>query len=146
MFSYLTGSNRIHDEFRRLEDELDQLFGGRPLGIRSVARGSFPPINLGATPEQVDVYVYAAGIDPASCNVTVHNNVLTIEGERKPVVEEPENARYYRHERFSGGFHRAVTLPEDVDAGKVDAKYRNGVLHITLQRKETSRPRQIQVQ
>jgi HSP20 family protein len=55
-------------------------------------------------------------------------------------------ADYYRKERFEGEFRRVVTLPDDVDVDKVGAKYRDGVLHVTVQRREAARPRQISVQ
>jgi HSP20 family protein len=60
-------------------------------------------------------------------------------------VEVEEKAEYYRRERFDGDFRRVVALPEDVDPERVEAKYRNGVLHITVRRHESARPRQITV-
>jgi HSP20 family protein len=67
MFANVTNfGGNLFDEFRRLEEEMDQLYGRWPwpAGIRSVARGTYPPLNVGATPEQVDVYLFAAGLDP----------------------------------------------------------------------------------
>lgn len=135
----------IFDELRRLEDEMDQLFGRAawPMGIRAVRRGTFPPINVGSTPERVDVYLFAAGLDPKSVEVSIQQNLLTVAGNRP--VQANEEADYYRRERFDGEFRRVITLPEDVDPERVDAKYRDGVLHITVQRREAARPRQIQV-
>jgi HSP20 family protein len=135
----------LFDEFRRLDREMDQLFGAgpRPSGIRAVARGTYPPINIGSTPEQVDVYLFAAGLNPESLDISIHQNLLTIHGERELITEE--GADYYRKERFDGAFHRVVNLPDDVDPDKVEAKYRDGVLQITIQRRESSRPRQIEV-
>ena len=56
----------IFDEFKRLESEMLQLFGSSPwpAGIRAMQRGAFPPLNVGTTPERVDVYLFAAGLDP----------------------------------------------------------------------------------
>jgi len=121
------------------------MFGARawPAGIRSVARGTYPPINVGATAEAVDVYLFAAGLDPAKLDISLQQNVLMVVGERK--VELPEDVHYYRRERFVGGFKRAITLPEDVDPDKVDARYVDGILHVAIQRREAARPRQIQV-
>lgn len=145
MLNYLTGYGGLRNDFRRLEEDLDQLLGngGRPTGIRSANRGTYPPINIGATADQVDVYVYAAGIDPANTNITLQSNLLTIEGERK--TAEVEKARYYRKERTSGSFRRVVTLPEDVDPDRIVARYSDGVLQITVSRREANRPRQIKV-
>jgi HSP20 family protein len=141
--SGLEGS--LFDEFRRMEQEMDQLFGRGPgqTGIRAVARGTYPPINLGSTPDQVDVYLFAAGVDPKSLDISIQHNLLTIDGERRLITEE--GADYYRKERFDGPFHRVVTLPEDVDPEKVEASYRDGVLRITIKRRESSKPRQIEV-
>jgi HSP20 family protein len=133
------------DDFRRLEGELDQLFarGAPPTGIRAVRRGTFPPINVGATAERVDVYLFAAGLDPKSLDLSIQQNLLVIAGTRRVSVDD--EADYYRQERFDGEFRRVVSLPEDVDPDRVDAKYRDGVLQITVQRREVTRPRQITV-
>ena len=135
----------LFDEFRRLESEMDQLFGrgSLPAGIRAMRRGTFPPINVGATPERVDVYLFAAGLDPKSLDISIQQNLLAVSGERKVPVDEA--ADYYRQERFDGEFRRVITLPDDVDPDRVDAKYRDGVLQITVQRREAARPRQISV-
>lgn len=135
----------LFDEFRRMQQEMDGVFasGRWPTGIRTVAEGSFPPVNVGATPERVDVYVYASGIDTGSLDISIQHNLLTIVGERNLITEA--GADYYRRERFDGGFHRVVTLPDDVDAERVEAQYIDGVLHVVVPRKEASRPRQIPV-
>ena len=147
MFGSLFGSfdASLFDEFRRLESEMDQLFGrgSLPAGIRAMRRGAFPPINVGATPERVDVYLFAAGLDPKSLDISIQQNLLAVSGERKVPVDE--GADYYRQERFDGEFRRVITLPDDVDPDRVEAKYRDGVLQITVQRREAARPRQITV-
>jgi HSP20 family protein len=135
----------LFDELRRLEKQVDALFGrsAGPAGIRSVQRGTFPPINVAATPDRVDVYLFAPGLEPSALDVSVQQNLLTVAGSRR--VAGKEGADYYRRERFDGEFHRAVALPEDVDPDRVEAKYRDGVLHIVVQRREAARPRQISV-
>jgi HSP20 family protein len=135
----------LFDEFRRMQREMDQLFGATPWpsGIRSVARGTYPPINIGSTPDRVDVYLFAAGLDPKSLDISIRQNLLTVAGQRKLITEE--GANYYRKERFDGAFRRVVTLPDDVDPDKVDATYRNGILNISIQRRESAKPRQIEV-
>jgi HSP20 family protein len=135
----------LFGELQRLQGEMDQLFGrgGRAAGIRAVRRGSFPPINVGSTPERVDVYLFAAGLDPKSLDISIQQNLLTIAGSRK--VEVRPEAEYYRRERFDGEFRRVITLPDDVDPNRVEAKYRDGVLQVIIQRREASRPRQITI-
>ena len=124
---------------------MENLFGAGtwPNSIRSVAKGTYPPINIGSTPEQVDVYLFAAGLNTASLDISIQKNLLTIDGERRPITEA--GARFYRKERFDDAFHRVVTLPEDVDPDKVEASYRDGVLRITVQRREAARARQIEI-
>ena len=135
----------LFDEFRRIERHMDQMFGAGswPHGIRAVERGTFPPINIGSTPDRVDVFLFAAGVNPESLDISIQQNLLTVEGERRLSTEE--GVDYYRKERFNGGFHRVITLPEDVDPEKVNARYRDGVLHITVQRRVSAKPRQIEV-
>jgi HSP20 family protein len=133
-------------DLRRLEREMDQLLGrsAYPTGIRAVPRGTFPPINIGATQEQVDVYLFAAGIDPKSIDVSIQQNLLSVSGSRK-LAADPE-AEYYRRERFDGDFRRVIALPDDVDPERVEARYRDGVLQVTVQRRQPARPRQVEVQ
>ncbi len=146
MWGYLTGfENDLFDQIERTQRQMDRLFGeaGGARGIRSVAAGTFPAINVGASPEQVDVYVFAAGMDPKTLDISLQKNLLTVSGERR--IESPEDVEFYRQERFNGSFRRVITLPEDVDADKVSARYRDGVLQISVQRQEAVRPRQIEV-
>jgi len=146
MFGTLTNFESLFDELRRMEQDMDELFGrwATPAGIRSVSRGTFPATNVGATSNTVHAYLFAPGLEPKSFNVSIQQNLLLVSGERRLPVEE--KATYYRQERFEGEFRRVITLPEDVDPSRVDAKYSDGVLQISLQRKEAARPRQIQVQ
>ena len=142
---FSTTDSSFLDDYKRWESEIDQLLGraASPTGIRAVPRGTFPPMNVGSTPERVDAYFFAAGLDPRSINVSIQQNLLSVSGTRKvPVNEE---ADYYRRERFDGDFHRVIALPDDVDPDRVQAKYRDGVLQITVQRRAAVRPRQIQV-
>src|SRR5579863_5642652 len=90
----------VFDELWRLQQEVDELFGGRssPLGIRSLPRGSFPGVNVGQTPERMDVYLFAPGIDPKTLDISIQQNLLTVSGRRDLKVEE--EADYYRQERF----------------------------------------------
>lgn len=147
MFYSLSNSGgALFDDIHRLNEEINEAFGRStwPAGIRSVTRGTYPPINVGSTPEQVDVYMFVAGLDPKTLDITMQKNLLSVAGERKAPVEKDVN--YYRKERFDSDFRRVITLPEDVDPEQVDARYRDGVLQIQIKRREASRPRQIEVQ
>lgn len=133
------------DDFRRMQEEMDELLGRWPWSaeIRSMGRGAYPPINIGATPEQVDVYLFAAGLDPQKLDISIQQNLLTVSGERHTPTRE--GAGYYRKERFDGSFRRVITLPEDVDPDQVHARHHDGVLEIHVRRREAARPRQITV-
>jgi HSP20 family protein len=145
MFGNMSALETLVDELRRMEGGVDQMFGPRstPTGIRSVARGTFPPINVGATDNEVHVYLFAPGLDAKGFNISIQQNLLLVSGSRKLPVKE--KAIYFRQERFDGEFRRVITLPEDVDPERVEAKYRDGVLQIVLRRRETAKPRQIQI-
>jgi HSP20 family protein len=146
MFGFLTNPGiGLFDQLQQLQREMDDAFGvwAGPANIRAVAQGAWPAINVGTTAKQVDVYLFAAGLDPDKLDISIQNNTLSISGERK--IEVPEAENYYLQERFNGEFRRVLTLPTDVDPNKVDANYKNGVLHITVQRSEASQPKQIKV-
>lgn len=149
MFEDLMALERsLWDDFRRLEREMDALFapGWGRTSIRAVARGSFPAINVGVTPEAARVYIFVPGLDMNTLDLSIQRNLLTISGERK--VAEPKSGKqagYHLRERFSGGFRRVIGLPEDVDPDQVSAVYRNGILHVTIGKREAAKPRQIQV-
>lgn len=127
----------------RMQREMQQAFDLSPT-IRGLSRG-FPAVNVGGTPKSVEIYAFAPGIDPASLEVQIEKGILTVAGERK-LDEIPEKASVHIDERFAGRFRRVVTLPDDVNADAVEAHYRNGVLHISIARKETAQPRRIAVQ
>lgn len=138
--------NSPFDEFWRLYEQMDEALGGGVSssgGIRSLPRGSFPAINVVQTPAEVQVYLFAPGIDPKKLEVSVQQGLLSIAGERQ--ISADEKATYYRRERFTGEFSRAISLGEDVDPERVQAKYRDGIVQITLHRREASKPRQIEI-
>jgi HSP20 family protein len=136
-------------EFERLRRELDDVFGGSglPSSIRSSAPGAFPAINVGQTPNSVEVYAFAPGIDPSKVDVVIDRGVLTISGERASALPRGDaKTSVYNHERASGTFKRAISLPDDVDAGRVSATYRDGVLNVSIARREEAQPKRITVQ
>jgi HSP20 family protein len=144
--SFSSSPGSLLDEFSRLHREIEDVFGdglAASNGIRSLPRGSFPAINVVQTPAEVKVYLFAPGIDPKQLSVSIQENLLTIEGRRQ--IPNEEHATYYRQERLSGEFHRAVSLGDDVDPQHVEATYRDGIVQITLHRREAAKPRQIEI-
>jgi HSP20 family protein len=136
-------------DFQRLRHELDELFGavGMPTGIRSVAPGTFPAINVGNLPQSLEIYAFAPGVDASKIDVTVDRGVLTLAGERPSTLAAGDaKVNVYSRERASGHFHRAISLPDDADPSKVQATYRDGVLHISVARRDAPVPTRIAIQ
>lgn len=130
-------------EFERLQNELTRATGLSPT-IRGVER-RYPGMNVGSTPAAVEVYAFAPGMNPASLDVQIEKSVLIISGERL-ADSLPDQAMVHIDERFSGRFRRVVSLPDDIDATAVEARYRDGVLHVRIPRREIAQPRRITVQ
>ena len=149
MFASMMYPN-VFGDFDRLRRELDDLFGmtgGQPTSIRSAAPGAFPALNIGNTPNSVEVYAFAPGIDPKQVDVTIDRGVMTISGERQSELPRDESkVNVYGNERFAGRFRRAISLPEDIDPAKVEATYRDGVLRISVGRREAALPKRVTVQ
>lgn len=137
----------LFSELNRLQGMLDQVF--RPAGrssIRGLTGASFPVINVGTTPEAIEIMALAPGLEPASLQLSVDRGLLVIAGERKDQVPDPgEHTSVYAQERFVGAFRRVVSLPDEADPGKVEATYRDGILRITVAKRESSKPRRIEV-
>lgn len=130
-------------ELDRLQRGLQQSADPNP-NIRGLTHG-FPALNIGGTSKAVDIYAFAPGIDPATLEVHLVKGMLTIAGERK-LDALPEKATLHTDERFAGRFRRVVSLPDDVDPNAIDAKYRDGVLHVRILRKAEAQPRRIAIQ
>lgn len=147
--SMLNYPHGLFGQFERLRRELDDVFGGAtmPSAIRAVAPGTWPAINVGRTPASVEVYAFAPGLDASKIEVTIDRGVLKIAGERASAIPPAgEKVNVYTRERGVGAFTRAVALPDDVDPAQVKASYRDGVLQISVARRESAQPRRIAVQ
>jgi HSP20 family protein len=135
-------------DFEALQRQVEQLLGNRgwPSSIRAAQRGAFPAINMGVTGDAVEIYAFAPGIDMAKLEVSVDRGVLTIAGERAhDLPAESEKVSVYADERFSGPFRRAVSLPEDADTSRIEARYRDGILRIRVPKRESAKPRRVEV-
>jgi len=137
----------VFAELDRIQRGLQQGGGDLSPSIRGTARGGYPAMNVGSTARSVEIYAFAPGIDPATLDVQLEKGVLTIAGERASVLPPKEApATVHIDERFAGRFRRVVTLPDDVDPNAVEARYTDGVVHVSVQRKAASQPRRIHVQ
>jgi HSP20 family protein len=147
--SLLNHPNSLFGQFDRLQRELDDVFFGLsslPSSIRSVATGTLPQINVGRTPRSVEVYAFAPGLDASKIEVTLDRGVLRLTGERAQATPGNERQRVYARERATGRFDRSVSLPDDIDPEHVTANYRDGVLQVSIARRETPQPKRISIQ
>ena len=132
-------------ELDRLQRQMQQAFEFSP-SIRGFTRGGFPALNVASTPQSAEIYAFAPGLDPESIRVDLERGVLSISGERASALpRDRDKATVHVNERFAGRFHRVVTLSDDLDANAVQAKYRDGVLHVSIQRQQAAQPRRVQI-
>lgn len=137
----------IYAELDRLQREIQDTFELSP-SIRGLGRGGFPALNIGGTPQSVEIFAFTPGVDPATLDVSLDRGVLTIAGERPPGLPAAadEKATVHVNERFDGRFRRVVNLADELDPNGVSAESRDGVLHISIKRRESAQPRRINVQ
>jgi HSP20 family protein len=140
--------NPIRD-FSVLQNQMNRLFEhamGTWLG-ESNGRGNTNWVLLADIYENDNDLIVRAelpGVDPKVVDVRVENNVLTIRGER-PFEQKAEKENYHRLERSYGTFSRSFTLPATIDADKIRAEYRDGILNLTLPKSEKAKPKRIQI-
>jgi len=108
------------------------------------AARQYPLVNLSEDEGHVYVEALAPGVDPKSLDLSVVQGTLTIKGE-KPGLQQVSAEAYHRNERAAGRFVRTIELPAEVDAAKVHADYRNGLLLVTLPKSEKAKPKQIPI-
>lgn len=134
-------------EFDRLQRDLGGVFDVSP-AIRGLGRGGYPALNVASSAAGVDVLAFAPGVDPASIEVNLDRGVLTLAGERKPVTPATSDDKTTLHinERFAGRFRRVVSLPDDIDPASVTARFTDGVLRVSAQRRAATQARRIEVQ
>jgi len=135
----------IFAEMDRLQREMQQAFDLSPT-IRGIGRSGFPALNVGGTPQSVEIYAFAPGIDPSTLEVNLDRGLLTIAGKRESRLPDNEQSSVHINERFAGSFRRVLTLTDDADPDAVDAKYTDGMLHISIKRRASAQPRRIAIQ
>ncbi len=139
-------ANPVWNQLNQLQQEMNRLFsrwgedGGRWTGLA----GGFPAMNVWEDNDTVFVEAELPGLDLKDLEIYVTGgNQLTLKGERKASV--PEKGLWHRQERVFGKFSRSLTLPYNVNADKVDARFENGVLLVKLPKHESAKPRKIAV-
>ena len=125
---------------RLFEDTVNRLLDSTATG-----RPWVPPVDIFETENEWVLKADLPDVKMENVNIQIENGTLTLQGERK-FEQDQKGKGYHRVERSYGGFARYFTLPETVDSEKVHADYANGVLTVTLPKKEVAKPRSIKVQ
>jgi HSP20 family protein len=130
-----------------LRDELDSLFElpflSNIANQTQLFSGWTPALDLYQSNDNVVAVVELPGMRKEDIEISLHEGMLTISGERKHETGENENAE--RSERYVGKFRRSISLPARVDASNVSATYKDGILSVTLPKAEEAKPKKIQV-
>jgi HSP20 family protein len=138
----------LFKEFGHLQREMNRLFDfpvDRPWGESTLLGSQWSPaIDVYDSNDNILIKAELPGLKKDEINISVKNNSLVIQGEKKRDSEVKEE-NFYKTERFYGSFCRTIQLPSDVDVDKIDAKYKDGVLSLTLPKKEESKPKQITI-
>jgi HSP20 family protein len=129
-----------------LRDAFDRLFESAftPVFGENAASSASIPTNIWETGDGYQVALLVPGVNPESVEVTALRNTITVSGSLE--VHQPEGARAIWQEFGPSQFRRQIGLPADVDADKIQAAYRNGVLLLTVPKAEHAKPRQIKLQ
>lgn len=132
--------------FRTLQDEINDLFDidRFPTSTGLFDRNLSPAIDLVEGEQSFTVRCELAGIDKKDLDLTVTSNVLTIKGEKKDRKDD-KKINYFKKECWTGSFQRTISLPDTADTGKISAEMKDGILTITLPKKEEAKPKQISV-
>ncbi len=132
---------------RQLQDDINRLFAGMTTNDSSAVTADWVPnVDINEFEDRFQLYVDLPGVDPKNVEITLETGVLTISGERFVQAQKAdENVVRRRTERGSGRFYRRFILPETVDAEKVKATDRHGVLEISIPKQAKALPRRIKV-
>jgi len=131
-------------EMRRLQREMERLFGDGNWSWRSPLGGEYPPINLTRNDQNITLQVLCPGVNRESLDVSVVGDAVTLRGERAPEPNLSE-AGCHKQERLLGTFMRTVGIGERLDPERTQANYRNGVLEVQLTRAPEATPKKITI-
>src|SRR5437867_5972729 len=127
--------NRLfHESYRSQTSEDDWALGGTWA----------PAVDIYEQENNIVLKAELPGVDPKDVEIGLENNTLTLRGERK-FDNEVKKENYHRVERAYGTFTRSFTLPTVVDQGNIKAEFKDGVLRVTLPKREEAQPKQIQI-
>ena len=136
-----------NQDFKTLQNQLNRLFEPFARFTNSdedLVSGTWvPPVDVAETQDRILVRAEVPGMKQEDIQIEFENGLLTIRGERK--IEKSEQLTWHRVERIYGNFSRSFTLPRSIDAEKITASYREGVLEIEVPKREEAKPKQIRI-
>jgi HSP20 family protein len=145
MFTRMSDIDRIFGTMDLLQNKMDRIFGdfdrSFEYGPGMTFRSAGPRTNFYEEGDAFEIRAEVPGIAKDDLNVTLQGNYLEISGSR--LADTPEGYKVHRSERGASNFSRSFTLPDDVDAQKVQANLKEGILYLKLPKSETAKPKQI---
>lgn len=138
------------DPFRQMQERINRLFGGNLVPFEATGEENWslstwtPACDIYETENEVIVKAELPEVKKEDVQVSINNNILTIHGERK-FSEETKKENYHRVERRYGEFTRSFTLPNFIDPEKINAEFSEGMLRVTMTKREEAKPKQIEV-
>jgi HSP20 family protein len=138
---------RYNNPIETISDFFDSVFSGKGFEAtdRTFSANNWPKVDITESSEAYSLRADLPGIEKSDVNIFIDKGILRIEGERKDEFKK-EEGMYYHLERSYGKFSRSFTLPEEIDAERIDAKMINGVLTVTLFKTEKVKPKMIDIQ
>jgi len=145
-WSPLREMDAMHNEMNRLFSRLGGSggFNGAFTGGETTGQWMLP-VDVNETQDALKLKAALPGVDPQDVNIEVNENVLTISAERRH-EDKVQDGGYQWIEQQYGSFSRSVTLPRYADSERIEARYNNGVLELTIPKRESAKPRRIELQ
>ena len=141
---FLTRKTNPFGDLRRVEARFFEPFFRFPyLDEATASAGWNPAVDVAEEKDKIVVRVEVPGMNEQDLRVSFEDGLLSISGERQ--FERKDDSNYHRIERAYGSFTRTFSLPRSVDASQIAANYRDGILEVTIPKKEESLPKQIQI-
>lgn len=131
----------LHREMDRLFDNVFQRFGSLSPALFTDGALLKPNVDIKENKKNYMITVEVPGVDENDVKLELNDGTLTVSGEKKHEKEEKDE-NYHCVERSYGSFRRVLSLPQDIDEGAIDAKFKNGVLTITVPRKQMAKPKE----
>jgi HSP20 family protein len=135
----MPANQNLNDDFKRMNEYINSMIASH-MNTNYFNDVSFPKVNMSENKENYVLKFDLAGIGKDEIKLSIdENNILTVEGERKSEKEEKDKS-YVKQEIYYGKFKRSVKLPENADQDKLDTKYDNGILTVTVGKKKVTKP------